>query len=77
MGKRSREWCEDDGVHMSIYQIFYEIHGKKLRVTLTAVSAKDAREQVREAIIFHKIDRQPEEDETVDQLRKLFGMFDL
>jgi hypothetical protein len=61
---------------MSIYKIYYEIHGKKLRVEIEAASAKEAMERVRAAIIFRKIERVPESCEVVDELRKIFGMFD-
>lgn len=61
---------------MSIYSIFFELFGKKMRVNMAVESAKEARKQVRAAIIFRKIERQPEGDKTVDYLKNLFGMFD-
>jgi hypothetical protein len=58
-----------------IYTVYLELYSKKMKVEIEADSAKAAMAQVREAIVFHKVQRIPEpSDETLNDLLNLFGM---
>jgi hypothetical protein len=64
---------------MSIYSVYFEIFGKKMRVNREADSAKEARQKVRDALIFRKVERQPEaplesDDVGLNDLLNIFGM---
>lgn len=61
------------------YQVYIELYGKKLRVTVDAVSANDAIKQVREQLIIHKVGKVEkkvdiESDSTVQMLKDLFNL---
>jgi hypothetical protein len=61
------------------YQVYLELYGKKLRVTVDAVSANDAIKQVRAAVIIHKVSKiesevKVDEDSTIEMLKNLFNM---
>ncbi|MFA5340274.1 MAG: hypothetical protein WC332_00715 [Clostridia bacterium] len=58
---------------MDRYTLYIEIYAKKMRVSLEADSAKEAREKVRQAIIFHKIERKPEMPDILKDIFAAFG----
>lgn len=56
--------------NMKQYTIYFEIFGKKMKTTIYADSIADAKNKLKEKIIFHKI----EENNPIDFLQNLFGM---
>lgn len=52
------------------YTIHFELFGKKMKTTVDARSIEDAKQQVRNKIVFHKI--QPEEN--IDFLKNIFNI---
>lgn len=38
------------------YDIFFEIYGKKMKATILADNVNDAKERIKNKIIFHKIE---------------------
>lgn len=63
------------------HTVYFEIFGKKLKVTIDAVSRQDAEDYVRNSIVFHKVvasnqgsKTKVDEDEIV-KFFKGFGMF--
>ena len=52
------------------YTIYFELFGKKMKTTVDAKSIEDAKQQVRNKILFHKI----EPDENIDFLKNIFNI---
>ena len=55
---------------MKEYTIYFKIFGKKMKTTIYADSISEAKNKLKEKIIFHKI----EENNPIDYLQKIFGM---
>ena len=55
---------------MKEYTIYFEIFGKKMKTTIYADSISEAKNKLKEKIIFHKI----EENNPIDFLQNIFGM---
>ena len=53
----------------SMYTVYFEIYGKKMKATIEANSEKEAKELIKNKIKFHKI-----EDNKVDYLRSIFNI---
>ena len=56
------------------YKVFFEIYGRKFKTTVEARSEKLAQSQVRDAIVFYKV--QLVNEEPPDFLKDLFGTKD-
>lgn len=54
-----------------IYTVYFSIFSRKMRVSTDAENAKGAIEQVKNAIIIHKVQR--EKEEVPDFLKDLMG----
>ena len=66
---------------MKSYSVFFEIYGKKMKVTVEAETENQARKQVKNDIVFHKIEIVKNEnpqseykDHTLENLKDIFGM---
>lgn len=55
---------------MKQYTIYFELFGKKMKTTIEAISEAEAKNKLKEKIIFHKI----EEYDALDFLKNIFGM---
>jgi len=55
---------------MKIYKVYFEIYGKKLKVEIKANSLSEAKEKVKNSIIFHKVDLF---DEDLQSIRNFIG----
>lgn len=53
---------------MKDYTVYFEIYGKKMKVTVKAFNEEGAKLIVKNQIKFHKV-----EDSTMDALKKTFG----
>jgi DNA polymerase III sliding clamp (beta) subunit (PCNA family) len=49
---------------MSIYKVYFEFYGRKMKVAIPADSATDAIKQIKNSVIIHKVIKQ--EDVVVD-----------
>lgn len=58
------------------YNIYYQINGKKFQQIVEARNMNSAREKIKNQIKFDKIDIIKNEDEVVNMLKNIFGMFD-
>jgi len=54
------------------FTVWFELYGKKMKVTVEAKDAVDARIKVRDSIRFHKIEQ--EKDDVLDFLKDMFNM---
>jgi hypothetical protein len=45
---------------MKKYEIYFELFGKKMKTTITAPTKDVAKQIVKDKIIFHKIEREPD-----------------
>lgn len=54
------------------FKIYYSYHGKKLKETIEADNEEDARDKL---FVLYKVERVVS-DPAVDELKKIFGMFD-
>ena len=54
------------------FTVWFELFGKKMKVTIEAKDKVDARIKIRDSLRFHKIER--EEDDVLDFLKDTFGM---
>ena len=54
---------------MKQYTIYFEIFGKKMKTTIQANSELDAKQKLKDKIVFHKV----EEFDFIDSFRKIFG----
>lgn len=62
---------------MKKYTVYFEIFGKKLKVTVEAATRLEAMEYVKSQLMFHKVeDVTPWRDDEVMNFFKGFGMFD-
>ena len=62
---------------MKKYTVYFEIFGKKLKVTVEAATRLEAMEYVKSQLMFHKVeDVTPWSDDEVMNFFKGFGMFD-
>ena len=52
------------------YTIYFELFGKKMKTTIDAKSIEDAKQKVKDKILFHKI----EPDENIDFLKNIFNI---
>jgi hypothetical protein len=43
---------------MKEYRVYFEIFGKKMKTTVEAVSENQAKEMIKNRIIFHKIEKE-------------------
>jgi hypothetical protein len=58
-----------------IYQVYFEIYGKKMMVKLDVESASVAKKQVKEAIRFYKIESKDQySNDTLNDLMGIFGI---
>ena len=57
---------------MKEFTVYFEIYGKKMKTTITAESAIDARTAIRNSIIFHKVEA--ESDTVLQDLKDIFKM---
>ncbi len=57
-----------------LYTVYFEIYGKKLKTKVSAKSQDDAKQLIRNQIIFHKIEAKIEEDKAVRDLMDMLGM---
>jgi hypothetical protein len=58
------------------YRIFFEIYGKKMQTVIEAKSENEAKEKVKNKIIFDKIESaitEQEANEAVNYLKNMFG----
>lgn len=59
-----------------IYKIYFQIYDKRLKATIKAKSESEAKEIIKNKIIFDKIimtsDLLPDEDETLNNLKSIF-----
>lgn len=66
---------------MKTYTVFFEVFGKKLKVSKRAESEQDARQQIFDEIVFHEFRVEPEQDpakkfiELLIKLRDSFGVW--
>ena len=59
---------------MKEHKIYFELFGKKMCTTVTANSRDQAKEIIREKIIFHKIEvAKNKDDDFIDDFLKGFG----
>lgn len=56
------------------YRVYFEIFGKKMRVEIEADSAVQAKEIIRDKIIFHKIIPRASDQDVIDFLKGTFNM---
>lgn len=56
---------------MTNYTVFFELFGKKMKTTVLADSPEQAKQKVKDRIIFHKI---KPADDTFNNLMDLFKM---
>jgi len=54
------------------YKVYVEFCGRKLKMTVEAMSAQEAKKAVQDKLIFHKIVK--EGDRVVEELMGMFGM---
>jgi len=52
------------------YTLYLDLFGKKMKTTVDARSIEDAKQQVRNNLVFHKI----EPDENIDFLKNIFNI---
>jgi len=57
---------------MTDYTIYFSLYGKKMKTTVTADSEEQAKNIVKDKIVFHKITRPP--DQVLKDLMDIFGM---
>ena len=43
-------------MNINEYEIYFEVYGKKMKVKVSAQTEKDAKQKVKDKIIFHKIE---------------------
>jgi len=55
---------------MKTYKVYFEIYGKKLKVEIKANSLLEAKEKVRNSVIFHKV---VPLDDDLQNLKDFFG----
>ena len=60
---------------MKHFEIYFEIYGKKMKTTVHAQSKHEAMNLVRNKINFVKIKPKFENDDVVNNLKDIFGMF--
>lgn len=53
---------------MTKYSVYFEIGGKKLKIVVEAKGASDAKEIIKNKIIFHKV-----KDEYIENISKQFN----
>lgn len=59
------------------FLIYFEIYGKKMKTEVEADNKQEARDVIRSALIFHKIEQFPEqENDIVKKLQKMMGIND-
>lgn len=58
------------------YKIFFEIYGKKMQTVIEAKNENEAKEKIKDKIIFDKIESaitEQEANEAVNYLKNMFG----
>jgi len=56
---------------MKTYTIYFEFYGKKMKTTVQAENREQAKNIIKNKVIFIQID---EKDETLDKLKNIFGI---
>ena len=56
---------------MNKYHVYFEIYGKKMKATVEATSFKDAKDKVKDKIIFHKVEPV---DDFFEHLKRTMGL---
>jgi hypothetical protein len=57
---------------MTNYTIYFELFGKKMKTTLPATSKENAKEVIRNMIIFHKITTNDSDNKEADEILRRF-----
>lgn len=59
---------------MKNYIIYFQIYGKKLKIKKLAISADQAKAQIKEDIKFDKIEVEKNENEIINHLKNILGI---
>lgn len=58
---------------MNTYELYFELYGKKMKTEVSAKSEEDAKQKVRNKIIFHKVKIKINDDNVINMFRDIFG----
>jgi hypothetical protein len=56
------------------YEVWFEVYGKKMKTTVLAKHEIEAKELIRQQIIFYKVEQSKDNDPSIDFLRGIFGI---
>lgn len=62
---------------MKTYQVYFEIYGKKLKTSVLAKNENQAKEIIKEKIVFHKITIEPTNNNDIDFYEMIETMKDV
>ena len=61
------------------YIVWFEVFGKKMKTTVIATSEREAKKDIQNKIIFHKVEVKPEDkvfSKIMDKFEEIFEIFE-